>query len=430
MALTRRQRHWVHPLGAARNRLIYKPTGVDLNAGTAVTKYWTVENQITDSEGHFWPPRPGDPVVNDIGGPFFTTRTYRSTESGEPIRNYQVFNWGAIIHKIYQDSGTLRETYSGPLLPMSVRSNNNWYPPISSSTDGELDELGATAIARCKPTNSVADVSVMLGEVLREGIPSLVGLSSMQSRARLAHKAGSEYLNVVFGWLPLIRDVQKIATAISRADEILSQYERDSGRNVRRQYTFPIVEKEWEEYPTGLGNTTYPAGPPAKYFSAKGQLVRKVHQSRQVKFSGCFTYFLPDGDDYRSRMREAVQKSQKLLGISLTPETLWELAPWSWFMDWFSNSGDVISNLSDWSTHGLILRYGYVMETTITTYTYTLPYHFKPGLGGNGTVTLSFGRTDKKRVAANPFGFGVRWDGLSPYQLSILGALGITRGRR
>jgi ABC-type polysaccharide/polyol phosphate export permease len=33
----------------------------------------------------------------------------------------------------------------------------------------------------------------------------------------------------------------------------------------------------------------------------------------------------------------------------------------------------------------------------------------------------------KQRYRANPFGFGITWDGLSPLQLAIAAALGITR---
>jgi len=54
--------------------------------------------------------------------------------------------------------------------------------------------------------------------------------------------------------------------------------------------------------------------------------------------------------------------------------------------------------------------------------------------GPNGTVypgvtpsDVTFVTETKKRIRANPFGFGVSWDGLSPFQASIAAALGITR---
>jgi hypothetical protein len=119
--------------------------------------------------------------------------------------------------------------------------------------------------------------------------------------------------------------------------------------------------------------------------------------------------------------------AKKILGLSLTPDIVWNLTPWSWAVDWFSNTGDVISNLTDWATDGLVLRYGYVMEHTITSDTYT--YSGNTGLiDGNVRVPpLTLVTETKIRRRANPFGFGITWDGLSPRQLAITAALGLTR---
>jgi len=119
-------------------------------------------------------------------------------------------------------------------------------------------------------------------------------------------------------------------------------------------------------------------------------------------------------------------EAKKLLGISLTPETLWNLAPWSWTVDWFSNAGDVISNVSDWATDGLVMRYGYLMEHSIVKDTYLMN-----GTGSKSVPScppLQLVTETKLRKRANPFGFGLTWNGLSAVQLAILGALGISRG--
>jgi hypothetical protein len=121
----------------------------------------------------------------------------------------------------------------------------------------------------------------------------------------------------------------------------------------------------------------------------------------------------------------------------LTPELLWELAPWSWAVDWFTNTGDVINNISQFAGSGLVLRYGYLMEESIVTDIYSLEGHsWKSGLAGRPN-TLSRVKIPnsvyithvKQRIRANPYGFGVTWDALSAFQLSILAALGISRDR-
>jgi hypothetical protein len=129
-------------------------------------------------------------------------------------------------------------------------------------------------------------------------------------------------------------------------------------------------------------------------------------------------------------MDRAALMASKIFGLELTPEVAWNLSPWSWAADWFTNAGDVISNLTDWATDGLVLRYGYVMEHTIASNTYT--FVGKTGFSNTSVrpspVTLV--TETKRRVKANPFGFGVTWGGLSPRQLAITAALGITNAMR
>jgi len=124
---------------------------------------------------------------------------------------------------------------------------------------------------------------------------------------------------------------------------------------------------------------------------------------------------------------EELYRAQKILGTDLTPETLWNLAPWSWAVDWIMPVGDLIGNLQDMASDGLVLRYGYIMEHSFVSDTYTfqgptgLPASLVPG-----SYILS--RETKKRVRATPYGFGLTWSGFSPRQLAILTALGISRG--
>lgn len=125
----------------------------------------------------------------------------------------------------------------------------------------------------------------------------------------------------------------------------------------------------------------------------------------------------------------------KLLGAQPDLNTLWNLAPWSWAVDWFSNTGALVKNLQALISYGTVLRYGYIMEETSVTDTYSArPDAYVPEKY-TGTFTkpwpaitpVVLRTTVKKRVKANPFGFGVAWEGLSPTQLAITAALGITR---
>jgi hypothetical protein len=398
-----------------------------VNGGSPQIQFDTSINargkQVTVSEGHDWPP-PLEAKLIDRGGPFYTTKSYLASPRVLPYTKLE----GPGLTVGYRDY------FEGTILPpLGGIANGNWdhaFPPTLESSDAELDAKGATAISRCKPTKSIASLGQTLAETMREGLPALVGKSLLQSKTKhLLGKGAEEFLNVSFGWMPLVSDVRKTADAIRRSDEILAQYERDAGRVVRRNYYFPLEKSDLE---VGTYTNNYPEGFGAflnirQGLNGRGVLRRTVE--RKTWFSGAFTYYLPSDYDSRNKIKELRTKADLLLGTDLTPELLWNIAPWSWLADWFANTGDVISNLSDFKTGELVMRYGYVMETVKVSDTYT-HYPVGPSPYGGSVVELTFVTETKKRRPANPFGFGLSWEGLSPFQQAILAALGITRRSR
>jgi len=224
-----------------------------------------------------------------------------------------------------------------------------------------------------------------------------------------------------------------MADANRKAGEYVKQLLRDNGRNVRRRYDFPhdkstTVETLQSGNGAGIPYTVLPTAT-AHYtgFSQSGVLRREREVEKRRWFSGAFTYYIPMGENNISRAIRSLQLANHLYGVALTPEVLWNLTPWSWATDWFANTGDILANASNAMMYGQILRYGYVMETTITTDTYTREC---PDFMGGEVFHTVLRRTTKQRVKASPFGFGIDWDGFDAYQLSILAALGITRGKR
>lgn len=120
-------------------------------------------------------------------------------------------------------------------------------------------------------------------------------------------------------------------------------------------------------------------------------------------------------------------EADKLFGITLTPDVLWELAPWSWAIDWFSNAGDVIHNATSFGLAGLVMRYGYMMQETSYTITNSLDHMNLIGSETRGMPPSTFDTTVKSRRPANPFGFGFTGADLSPTQIAITVALGLTK---
>ncbi len=382
--------------------------------------------QITASEGH--PFQMLGETDRDIGGDFDTT-THRYGDKREDIVDPQPqYSLGPELNGSY--------SYTGPIYAFRPgnASNGNisaWPPAVNTSLD-DLAEYGTTAIARCKPTTSPANLSVALAELIREGIPSIIGAGLWKDRTALARGAGGEYLNVQFGWLPLVSEIQATATALQKWDKLVAQYERDAGRRVRRSYDFP-VEKKIETIYNGTrvqDRDCYHADDrvvPNVYFSRVP--TRYIHTRETTVhryFAGSFSYYLPDDYTSRNEMRRIASQASEILGLEITPEVIWNLAPWSWAVDWFGNTGDVLSVISDMASDGLVVNYGYLMEHSIVKDTRVVAGGQLKGRAPRD-FTATFITERKRRVKATPFGFGLSWEGFSPRQIAITAALGLTK---
>jgi len=392
-----------------------------------------VGRQLTVSEGH---PFKHKFEGVDQGGEFFTTRRYVKGMDPEIPDHYPSQKVQGTENPVI-DSG---HRYFGPVFPgIEPYVNNFGYPysPLDSgaSSDAQLIQLGATAISRCKPGQPVANLSVTFAELYREGLPSLVGHTLWEKRARdlgpPPKKGSQEYLNWVFGWAPLIADIKKAVFGLRNQDYLLAQYERDAGKLVRRRYDFPIDSQiSVESFPGLYGVFGTHAGAiddsmmtPRQF--AQGTLTKTVKVTKERWFSGAFTYYLPGDYNSRNELKRAASRARILLGIELTPEVIWNLIPWSWAVDWFANVGDVLSNVSDFALDDQVMWFGYMMETSITEWTWSLRGHACHGV--RDPLDITFGVESKRRIKASPYGFGLSWDSFSPRQLAILAALGIDR---
>lgn len=347
----------------------------------------------------------------DIGGPFFVSRNVIINGKRRAAFTYETLdkNW------IYSASGDFHF-----LTPVQM---GNFPPPISGSAM-DMNRDGATAVALAAPGTSPMNLAVALGELKKDGLPSAIG-HTFKQRSSVAKKAGDEYLNVEFGWKPLVRDVTSLATTVTGANKILTQLERDSGRHVRRRVTVSDTVKVHDTELISSGQLPRMAGMSGSIFTNMGMTAGDIKRTRierkRVWFSGAFTYYLPPDYYSRDAIRRGAARAQILLGTKLTPKVLWDLAPWSWAADWFSNSGDVISNAHRFLSEGLVMHHGYIMEHTVHDYQYEFT--------GSGPVSSTILRTESKsRVKANPFGFGTDFNSLSGFQTSILVALGLSRG--
>jgi hypothetical protein len=104
----------------------------------------------------------------------------------------------------------------------------------------------------------------------------------------------------------------------------------------------------------------------------------------------------------------------------------WFSLTWSWAIDWFTNAGDVITNLTNFELAGQIMRYGYMMEEKSTKITASLKTCALKGAESASGPSSWVEHRSKVRRPANPFGFGFTGADLSPTQVLIAAAVGIS----
>lgn len=340
------------------------------------------------------------------------------TSTTSSVTNFSPYYWIT--------SGPYR--YNGPFYAHIMSSdysksgNQSHYGTSVSQVDEDLFAAGGTAISRCAPVKPQASLFVTLGELKRDGLPSIPGAKLRKSLK--PSTVGDEYLNVVFGLQPLISDLQKLAESAVRADKLVKQYIRDSGRLVRRGYEFPLEETSEEV----LVGTNVPPQPTfTRFYSSNGTKYKTTTRKTRTWFSGAFTYYVDEKS--MGGLKAELLKMNHLYGVLPTPGAVYNLTPWSWAIDWFINLGDVINNLSYMMADGLVMPYGYVMRDIQSDVRWDIR-GAKTNAGEAIVCDQVFSLTGKFRRKASPFGFGFVDEDFSPRQWAIVAALGLSQGGR
>jgi len=404
-------------------------------AGQLVSVSGSYESVL--SVGHKGPPY-------DEGGAFRVDRF--SIDRG--VSNVETYGRAVIT-----PTNILETRITGPSIQGTTNSNvvtyvNDGYPVLFKDADllvgynnmslpsANLNTYGATALSRFSPLKPGASVGQLIGETFRDGLPHnpIVLLKKLKDFKGL----GQNYLNVEFGWLPFLNDLRQLYKTWNTLDSRMAQIIRDNGRPIRRSGNLKT---------TVTNVTTNEISPSTTTSSLEGfslfaadsspqspvHMKKTVTTSERVWFSGRMRYFIPD----TSSSQWSSKAKLALFGLNPTPSLLYELMPWSWLIDWFTNLGDIISNFSDNGIADLVIDYGYVMRhykrvTTYSTMTNGLvKVNNSPGLSAHSPqklYTTTIVEESKERAVATPFGFGLTIGSLSARQIAILAAIDATRG--
>jgi hypothetical protein len=397
-----------------------------------------------------------------------STTSYRSgggisfKDSVRALSNREIINEAVLNRTKYltpYDNGHEFETIKHELLMshrnvyinggnVSFYGKNSFRGPLSTSRFGSYDDfalaedldyvtLGTGFIADTIPTKAMSDPLGDLAQILfGQFKPEAIGASiqTLERRVDVARAAGGEYLNLQFGWAPTISDVADIMKAVQRTVKIVTQYYRDSGRNVRRTRARTINSgiQTLSEYDTErpLNYLSFDSNRPLYAPNGQyGHVVETLSNFHNLKFTANYTYYIPQADSVMGELARYEALSNEVLNHRLTPDLLWQLAPWTWLSDWVVNIGDILTNASALMSDGLVIRYAYLQDESFADHTYSVSgvqfSNWDPG-----TIETIYRTKRKKRVKSSPYGFGLNPDSFTDQQWAILAALGMSKSPR
>lgn len=385
-------------------------------------------------------------------------------DNGHPFetRDEKVF----LSHPRVTLRGASGAFYQGPFFGSDTGGPDlNWPATYASSADWSVtgfsaDDItyGTRAMQKVAPDQSPAHLLQALVE-LKQDFPRVPLHHTLKSAKPISPHAydkqerrdssslapvlsvpADETLNYFFGVQPTLQDLYQVLNSVIRCGKLIEQWRRDAGRMVRRSLAYdPIVTTN--DRRTGMSRTyrafnqVFNTSNPTAWTSAmcydQNELVsvsRLQTTTDKYSFVGAFTYYI---DPILDRLGPAgifVNNAQHLLGLTADANTIWQLTPWTWLIDWFVNLGDCISLMNRIQDKSLVLKYGYLMreselKTTLTVDRFTVksgaPYR---------DIRADYVIRRKTRIRSTPYGFGLNTGSFSLTQWAILAALGFTSG--
>lgn len=385
----------------------------------------------------------------DIGHEY---KLQRVTEIKSSLRS----SGGSIVHlgyNTYLPKTFLVPEYTGSLNCGGVLNAINTANAVV--TDSDLIAQGTRCIAQTNPLKPSVTLATSLTELVFEGLPSIIGktiLTPSPKKADLIRNAAGEHLNFMFGVTPVVSDIVGIVKILRQGNKIVEQWLKNDGRKIRRRRTWDAslpAERYDRILPSGylqvsaIGNNPTTQEPLVMstggylFDGMAGWLESSVQTNIRYSFNSSFEYHLskifPEYPEplkemfYGSSSDEQIARAMlefHQYGLDpktiLSADTVWNTLPFSWLLDWFVNIGDLVSNVTAFRQHGLMLDYGYM--STIVERRFTANYRFvHQGSVISGVSALN--SVYQRRIRATPFGFGSTFDGLSSSQSSILAAL-------
>jgi hypothetical protein len=400
---------------------------------------------------------------NNPGPPYYTGGTFRNIKAVIPQSAIQGNRRRVSKPGYSATSGGVTYEYGGGFAnPIFVGDGvpdsfygSAGYAPIFSGFAFPTDKTslyGPKVYKQLRPKIEKAGIGVAIAEIrdlpgmlsqtakrFHEGFKILGGQDVGGLRAVLGPKAvADDFLNHSFGWVPFLKDLEDLIRVFLNQQEYIARLSRDNNRWQKRQWTFLQ-----ESAPDTIINYGYSAvseprgawldsmrnlGPAYGGGNSYSTWQLRRRQFDHVWAEGSFKYYRPEFDmtnsAYHGQMA-TIYRYLTIYGIRVNPSTLYKATPWSWLVDWFTNLGELIERVTDWGSDSLVARYMFLMQHSVRTVNLAETHYF-----WDGAETFEWNRiieTKQRDKAESPYGFNLKWESLSPFQLAILAALPISK---
>lgn len=258
---------------------------------------------------------------DDIIGNFGNVNTFSLHDHVKqtPSLNGTVYTSSGAVHSIW-------ENYPIGYWPNSVALPSVVYPDPNLA---QLQDIGWQVLAACNPAQSHVNVPQQLGEL--KDLPSMVRGWGQGLIADCA----KGYLSWRWCLKPMISDVRKLIQFVETANKRF--------RELRRLRDVGYIRKR-----CNLGTETFSGDPYDVLLHSEAITIngrRRNHFTRK-RWGSVSWKVQPSSPILDMEDKELMEFTRRtMLGINSygALSAAWELVPWSWFLDWFSNTGTLIS---------------------------------------------------------------------------------------
>lgn len=385
---------------------------------------------------------PGPPYIT--GGDFLSAKStipstgtlgtgdYRSNDYyGQPYNGHLQY-LGGFYAPGFQDFGYSDQS----LIDIGTDLTNTGLFPAQTASDPEV-------WARLKPQFSEAGIGQALGEA--RDLPRMLQTSakgfhdmwksyggSKHNYIMQPKKAADHFINTQFGWVPFANDISDLCRIFFMSQEYMARNKRNNNTWIKRQRVMSHSESEvvvYESAPTDFAFYLQPVDwmIQTMFSSAHYRLTLQLKTDEWAE--GVFKYYRPEFDESRPShdgLMDTLSRQISLYGARINPSLVYKITPWSWLIDWFSDVGTSIDNATAIANDALVSKYIYLMQRH--SLDYMGRFRLTPYYGT--AFHLDFHRsaeTKRRRGGLSPYGLNLSWGDLSPTQLGVLTALGISR---